>query len=145
LIVGLDINLSKRLVAALNDIYGSQSLRFLSIGDAADEVWLADFPKYGGTAFIGRDKNILQKPNEVAALDASGLNGFFLNYGNAPAKLHYISAHVIFWWPHIEKLIAHDDENSVYRIPPHMRGWTEVEALRINASVSPPRVSRHTT
>ena len=140
--IGLDINLSSRLVIALNALYGSDSLSFESVGNADDEEWLETFSREGGDAFIGRDRKILQRPNEIRALDTSGLQGIFLDYGKAPQKLHYIAAHVIYWWPNIEKLIRLNDGNSIYRVPSHMRSWSGVETLRVDDTKTPPRVVR---
>lgn len=137
--VGLDVNLSPKLVDALNALYGTDQLTFERVGSAPDSVWLPEFANNGGTAFIGKDKRILSRPNEVRALHASRLTGFFLNYGKSGAGFSYIAAHVIFWWPKIETLIR-EDPCLVFRVPGSMRSHDGLERLAVDESNSPPRV-----
>ncbi|MEA1940798.1 MAG: hypothetical protein U9P68_00990 [Pseudomonadota bacterium] len=137
--VGLDANLSPRLVDALNALYGNKQLSFERVGSSPDSVWLPEFSADGGSAFIAQDKRILSRPHEVVALANSGLHGFFLNYGKGGAKFPYIAAHVVFWWPAIKSAIL-ANKYRVFRINRHMGDYSAMEVLEIDSSSSPLRV-----
>lgn len=137
--VGLDANLSPKLVRALNELYGRADLEFVSVGAGKDDVvWLPEFAASGGDAMIGMDQKILSRPHEVHALIQSGLTAFFLNFGKAQPRINMIASRVIYWWPYFEARM--DWDAKVFRVPVGTTDPQKFEILEVDDPDAPLRV-----
>jgi hypothetical protein len=142
-IIGVDANLSVRIVGALNALYATPSLQFVQVGSGkadSDAPWIDEFAKNKGIGFIGADKAILSRPNEVHALIDSGLYAFFLNFGKAQPRIHVLASHVIRWWPAFQSRIG--SEYRVYRTPVTNTQFDKLEGLRVEVKDGVRRVVR---
>lgn len=121
MLVGVDANISRRLVAALNELYSNAEFQPVGVGPAeSDAPWLRAFAEQGGQAVIGLDRRILSKPFEVAALQASQLNACFLDF-RQQQRLAFQAATLIYIWPKLERLWTNVEGNAIYRYTPSTR------------------------
>ncbi|MEQ8404819.1 MAG: hypothetical protein RKE49_06965 [Oceanicaulis sp.] len=129
--VGLDANLSRRLVDAMNAIHGRDD-QFVQVGAGpahSDAPWITAFSNDGGQVLIGADQAILKRPFEVEALSDSGLHAFFLGYGKANPKGYVIASFLIWWWPEFRRRVG--GPHKVFRTKPMNWDYGSLEALTI--------------
>lgn len=97
--VGLDANISIRLVSALAALYDRHTFQQVGAGKAeSDVLWLDEFASNGGEVLIGLDRRIMSRPHEVGALQRSGLKCCFFDFKRA-ARLNIQAAHIAYSFP----------------------------------------------
>jgi len=141
--IGIDANLSGRMVEAMNALFANDDLSFVQVGAGradSDAPWIGAFAAQGGAAFVGADKAIMRRPHEVEALAKSGLYAFFLDFGKSQPKRHDIASYLIHWWPELEKRIGTD--HRIFRTPPNQRQYDKLQKLRIELVGGVKRVVR---
>lgn len=139
--IGVDANLSVRIANALNALFADQNCEFIPVGIGTDDaIWISDFARQGGNAFIGLDKRILSRPNEVKALHDSGLYAFVFSFGKVMPQRHKIASRIIDWWPACASHLKDDDR--VFRIPPGAKSYDKIETLRFSLRSGAPSVER---
>lgn len=146
--VGVDANLSFRTAAALTALFSdprnSKAPSFECVGGGAaksDEPWISEFAATGGNAFIGLDKRILSRPHEVKALQDANLNACFFDFGKSAAKLHFVSAGIMHWWPRIEEIWVAEKSPTILRVKVTTAlSWQGLEQLKFEMDGDVPRV-----
>jgi hypothetical protein len=146
--VGVDANLSFRTADALTALFSdpdnSKSPKFECVGSGSaesDAPWITEFASSGGDAIIGLDKRILSRPHEVKALQEAGLNACFFDFGKAAARLHFVSAGIVHWWPRLEGIWQAEKPPIVLRVKVTTAlSWQGLEQLRFEIDGDIPRV-----
>ena len=140
--VGVDANISVRIVQALSALYSTSRFQQVGTGPAgSDAPWIAEFAKRGGQGVLGLDRQILAKPHEVSALQTSGLAACFFDFGRAQVpKLQ--AAAIIYLWPSIERRWE-DSPGTILRVKatPNLSA-IKLETLEFWLEAGVPRVRR---
>ncbi|MEM7663875.1 MAG: hypothetical protein AAF292_16650 [Pseudomonadota bacterium] len=128
MIVGVDANISIKVVRLLQTLYSEHDFRPVGGGPANDDtLWIAEFADAGGEALLTLDKRIQSRPHEVLALFNSGLLTCAFDFG----KLKDMRAQAILileYWRTLERQWLDDDPPRVIRalaaqsrLTPHTR------------------------
>ena len=117
-----DENISPRLVRAVQSIALSTGGELSHVRDfhaprTADETWIPRFVVEGGQAIISADRRILARPHQMAAISEGNLIGIFLPAKWAQARGHEQAAHILWWWPRIEKTLNTSTPTQCWKIP----------------------------
>lgn len=105
-----DEHIAEKIVRLVRDMALSDGWELSHVIEAgqrgtADEHWATQFANDGGQAIISADKDFHTKPNQIVAIQRTGLKVIYLppKWQNAPCHLQ--AAHVLLWWGRIEKKI----------------------------------------
>jgi PIN domain-containing protein len=120
--VALDCDIPERIKEPLNHLYGERGFEFihvrqLGMGKADDEVWAKAFMQFGGKIAISADKKITVRPNKLFAFQESGLRTYFMEPPWGRQKLNFKAAHLIYWWPAIERHIPTCADGECWQVP----------------------------
>lgn len=148
--VGVDANLSYRVVDALNAIFGdaknpkAPTFEQVGVGRAdSDAPWIADFANEGGRAILGVDKRIIARPHEVQALREASLSACFFDFGKKGARLNFQSGSILNLWPRIEAIWTSSRKPIILRAKVSANlDWQRLEQLDYEMDDGVPRV-RH--
>ena len=102
-----DEHVSREIVRVICELALSPDFEFSSIfqvghDGSPDEYWATEFAKGGGDAILTADTDFFRKPNQVVAIDRTGLKVIHLPSRWANARAHLQTAHILMWWPRIE-------------------------------------------
>ena len=81
-----------------------------------DEYWATEFAKDGGDAILTADTDFFRKPNQVVAIDRTGLKVIHLPSRWANARAHLQAAHILMWWPRIEVKLHEANPREVWMV-----------------------------
>ena len=102
-----DEHVSPKIVGIVRQLIMSPSFDFSSVFDSGhrgtkDQYWATVFANEGGEAILSADKDFFRKPNQVVAIDNTGLRVIYLppKWANASGFLQ--ASHILMWWPRIE-------------------------------------------
>ena len=118
MLVGLDANISPKVVRALSELYSAHTFQSVGVGKAnSDAPWISEFAIDGGDGYLGLDKQILNRPHEVKALQESGLHSCLFDFGKL-SGLSPQAAISIFVLPRIAKAWLELEGEVVLRARP---------------------------
>lgn len=105
-----DEHVSERIVRLVRDMTLSPTWELSHIAEegqrgAADEHWATQFANEGGHAILSADKDFHTKPNQIIAIQRTGLKVIYLPAKWQGAQCHLQAAHVLLWWDRIEKKV----------------------------------------
>jgi hypothetical protein len=134
--VRADEHVSPKIVRAVKEVALSVECELSHVRDVhgartADETWIPRFAAEGGKAIITADANLLKRPHQIAAIQASGLFGVILPPTWAVAKRHIQASALIYHWPEIELCFAGAQSGEFWRIPAALHKGP-LEKLNIN-------------
>ena len=66
---------------------------------------------------MSADTDFFRKPNQVVAIDQTGLRVVHMPSKWANAKGHLQAAHILMWWPHIEAKLAEAKPREMCVVP----------------------------
>jgi len=99
----------------------------------ADDIWVKKFAKAGGEVVLGADGMMLRRPTEVVAICDTAMRLIVLPHQWANAPRHLQVSHVLYWWPHIEAVLAASRPRQCFKVP---WGWGEtkgaVQAIKVD-------------
>lgn len=80
-----------------------------------DEHWITCFAKDGGEAILTADSDFHKRAAQVVAVFRTGMKVIHLppRWGNA--KAHLQAAHILAWWPRIERCLTAMNKQECYR------------------------------
>ena len=117
-----DEHVSQNIVRMVSELALTPDFEFSSIfevghGGSADEYWITAFAKDGGGSILSADTDFFRKPNQVVAIDKTGLRVIYLppRWANAPGYMQ--AAHILMWWPRIEAKLASANAREVWMVP----------------------------
>ena len=104
MIVGVDANISPKVVRALQSLYMEHTFTRVGIGPAeSDAPWIADFSQNCGDGLITLDKRILSRPHEVEALFQSQLLTCVFNFGKM-TDFRMQASFIIEYWQYLDPI-----------------------------------------
>lgn len=120
--VALDFCLSRRLVGALDHLYGDSGYEFLHLSKivpntSSDQVWADAYRRFGGRIVLSGDSRIAYRPHQALAFQANGLVSFFPDGSWGQLRGHEKSAFMIYWWPAIELKAQSAPDGTSWRLP----------------------------
>jgi hypothetical protein len=83
----------------------------------SDETWLPKFAADGGKAILTGDGRIFKRPHQLAAIHATGLISFVLDWRWTQVRKHEQAANIIFWWPRIEAAAEASSPGDCWPVP----------------------------
>lgn len=116
-----DEHVSREIVRMVCELALSPSFEFSSIFDVGhdgspDQYWATEFAKDGGDAILTADTDFFRKPNQVVAIDRTGLKVIHLPSRWANARAHLQAAHILMWWPRIEIKLREANPREVWMV-----------------------------
>ncbi|PDT82956.1 hypothetical protein [Sinorhizobium sp. BJ1] len=82
-----------------------------------DEDWIAAFAHAGGHVFLSADRDMLRRPTLLAKISQLDLIGIYLPAQWAEARKQYQAAHILYWWPEIERVIETCQKGTAWIVP----------------------------
>ena len=133
--VALDCDVPRRLVEAMNALYGDRGFEFIHVtqmglATADDDVWAKAFKQFGGKITLSADKAITKKPHKLLAFQESALKSYFMEPPWSLQKLNYKAGHLIYWWAAIERHLPICKEGECWQIPLNIKP-AEFKPLKI--------------
>lgn len=133
--IAIDADIPIKAYRALQVVYGSDETEFVYIpelvpANTQDEFWADEFRRVGGRITISADRNIAKRPHQILAFQQNELICFFLSSRWSETRLNVKAAHLIYWWPMIEKKIEESSVGDVWQIPAGFTGG-DMKNLRI--------------
>lgn len=127
-----DEHLSPKIVRAVSEIALKKGWRFdhiigSTLCSLQDEDWIESFSKVGGNVIISADRAMLKRPTLIKKISDFGITGVYLPAEWANARRHYQAAHILFWWPSIEKVIEESQKGTAWIVP---KGFAPTSELR---------------
>jgi hypothetical protein len=124
--VALDANIPERLVRMLQSGFGDQGYEFLwepdfAAANAGDDVWTVAFRRFGGQLVITGDKNLARRPHQVLGFIENDLVGFFFERKWAERDLAFKAAHMMMWWPRIQRQYSTCRPRDCWWVPSVLR------------------------
>lgn len=120
--VRADEHVSPEIVRAVREMALSpewELTQVIDIGDRSseDEHWITKFAKEGGHAILSGDRDFLNRPNLILAVNRTGLRVIHMpaKWSNAGCALQ--AAHILLWWRRIETKISSMSGRECYRPP----------------------------
>ena len=85
-------------------------------GGTEDPYWATAFANEGGNAILSADTDFFRKPHQIVAIDKSGLRVIHLpsRWANAPGYMQ--AAHILMWWPRVERKIKEAKPREVWML-----------------------------
>lgn len=117
-----DEHVSREIVRIVCELALSPGFELSSVYEvghdgSADEYWATAFAKEGGHAILSADTDFFRKPNQVVAIDQTGLRVVHMPSKWANAKGHLQAAHILMWWPRIEAKLAEAKPREMWVVP----------------------------
>ncbi|HBR68406.1 MAG TPA: hypothetical protein DEA55_03425 [Rhodospirillaceae bacterium] len=102
---------------ALSPEWELSSVKEEKLDGTADAHWLTDFCKNGGEAIISADKDFHTKHHQIMAIQNTGAKVIYLppKWQNASCNLQ--AAHILMWWPRIEKKLKECKKREFWEAP----------------------------
>lgn len=118
MIVGVDANISPKVMRALQSLYAEHSFMRVGVGPAtSDAPWISAFAESGGEALLTLDKRILSRPHEVQALHESALLTCVFDFGKmTDFKMQALA--IVEYWQYLEPVWADSTSPKVLRARP---------------------------
>jgi hypothetical protein len=92
-----------------------------------DEIWVRRFARAGGEAIVSADANMLRRHHEVIAICESSLRLIVLPSKWANSARNMQAAHIMFWWPKIQGIIAISAPRKCWKVP---WGFSESDTIQ---------------
>jgi len=91
----------------------------IEVGDRSSEDvhWITKFASQGGHAIISGDRDFLNRPHQVLAVNRTGMRVIHLPAKWAGARCDLQAAFVLLWWRRIERTISAMGKRECYRPP----------------------------
>lgn len=120
--VAIDCDISHRLAAVLDALYGHLGFEFTHVKDFADpaspdDFWADVFGRFGGEVTLSADGQIAYKPHKVLSFIDNGFIAFFAATPWQHMPGHLKAAHLAHAWPAIEAKIREGEKGRCWRIP----------------------------
>jgi hypothetical protein len=117
-----DEHLSPKIIRAVGEIALRRGWRHDNVVGSdlcnrEDEDWIEAFAKAGGNAILSADRAMLRRPTLTKKISDLNLIGIYLPAEWAEARRHYQAAHILFWWPKIERIIETSTAGSAWIVP----------------------------
>ncbi len=117
-----DEHVSPNIIRMVCELVPIPDFEFSSIYDvghdgAKDEHWVTAFANDGGDAILSADTDFFRKPNQVVAIDRTGLKVIYLPPKWANASSHLQAAHILMWWPRVERKLREAKPREVWLVP----------------------------
>jgi hypothetical protein len=133
--IAIDADIPRKVLNALAALYGGKETEFVWIPDLVpantpDEFWADKFRQVGGRVTISADKAIANHPHQLLAFKRNELTCFFMQPPWSMQRLHMKAAHLIYWWPAIEKQIEKSKVGDAWQVPYQFSGG-EMKELRL--------------
>lgn len=141
MLVGVDANISPKVMRALQSLYPSHDFVRVGVGPAnSDAPWISAFADAGGEALLTLDKRILSRPHEVEALHGSGLLTCVFDFGKMTDFRMQASA-ILEYWQYLEPVWADRTAPKVLRArPSRSRAKPTIERLEFYIAGGRPKV-----
>ncbi|WP_299436124.1 DUF5615 family PIN-like protein [uncultured Rhodospira sp.] len=91
-----------KAVALINSDVDLSTVREAGHQGMADHHWITAFAHEGGHAILSTDTDFLKKPQQVLAVEDTGLRVIWFAPPHGNAKLELQTANILMWWPRIE-------------------------------------------
>lgn len=135
--VRADEHVSPKIVQIVHDIALTLPFDLTSVFKAGhqgteDQYWVTAFAEEGGTAIISADKDFFKKPHQVVAIDNTGLMVVYLppKWANAPGYLQ--TAHILMWWPRIERKLGEAKPREFWATKWNIREDGDLERKKVD-------------
>jgi predicted nuclease of predicted toxin-antitoxin system len=115
-----DEHVSPHIVAIIRDLALSPGWEISSVRDVgdsgyADVHWITKFAEENGDAILTADKDFTTLEPQVNAVFDTGLKVIQMPGRWGYAKGHLQAAHILLWWPCIEKTLSEMSRRECYR------------------------------
>lgn len=127
--VRADEHVSPEIVEVVCRLGLSSVFQFDHIYDSGDrgtedEHWITRFANSGGGAIITADSDFASKPPQVVAVFKTGMKVMHLPHKWGMASGYLQAAHILLWWPRIERQLQIMKPRECYRPEWNISGET---------------------
>ena len=142
-----DEHVSREIVRMVCELALSPSFEFSSIFDVGhdgspDQYWATEFAKDGGDAILTADTDFFRKPNQVVAIDRTGLKVIHLPSRWANARAHLQAAHILMWWPRIEIKLREANPREVWMVQWNINEDGELKRKKVDYGAAHKKVRK---
>ena len=132
-----DEHVSREIVRIICELPLSHDFELSSIfdvghGGSPDEYWATEFAKEGGNAILTADTDFFRKPNQIVAIDQTGLKVIHLPSRWANAQAHLQAAHILMWWSRIEAKLHKANPREVWMVPWNINEAGELKRKKVD-------------
>ncbi len=128
---------------ALNLDFELSSVFNVGHDGSPDEYWVTEFAKDGGDAiltadtdFFSADTDFFRKPNQLVAIDRTGLRVIHLHSRWANARARLQAAHILMWWPRIEAKLREARPREVWLVQWNINETGELKRKKVDYSAA---------
>ena len=117
---------------ALSPDFEFSSIFHVGHDGSPDEYWATEFAKGGGDAILTADTDFFRKPNQVVAIDQTGLKVIHLPSRWANARAHLQAAHILMWWLRIEVKLQEANPREVWMVQWNINEAGELKRKKVD-------------
>ena len=132
-----DEHVSPKIVSAVGQIVLREGWEITSIrevGDVGrdDVYWITNFSDAGGDAILTADKDFIRREPQVNAVFDTGIRVIYLPSKWSQARGYLQAAHILQWWPSIERTLEIMRPRQCYKTQWHTREAGNLIEVRID-------------
>ena len=132
-----DEHVSPSIVRIVTELALSPGFEITSVIGAGhrgteDQYWVTAFATDGGDAIITADTDFFKRPNQIVAVDETGLKVIYLSSKWASAPGYLQAAHILMWWPRIEQRLLAAKQREVWAVKWNINEAGELERRKID-------------